>query len=124
MEIITALIGLAGIFITASGGVVVAIINTKKVALEQSNANKKEILKAIAEVRTELNANSRATVATTRGLISNAYWQYREEKTLPEAVRRNIIDLYEAYKGIQVDGHTPNSWCDELIAEMKTWKTR
>lgn len=124
MEILIAIISLAGVFVTASAGVVVAIINTRRKALDAADANRDQILGAIKDLKEDLNANSRATVATTRGLISNAYWQYKPEKEIPEQVMRNIMDLYEAYKGISVDGHTPNSWCDALVDEMKTWKTK
>lgn len=109
--------------ITTAGAVAVALIQNRRKTAEQAEANTQKILGAIADVKKELNANSRATVATTRGLISNAYWQYKPAKKIPEQVMHNIMDLYEAYKGIQVDGHTPNSWCDALVDEMKTWET-
>lgn len=109
--------------ITTAGAVAVALIQNRRKTAEQAEANTQKILGAIADVKKELNANSRATVATTRGLISNAYWQYKPTKKIPEQVMHNIMDLYEAYKGIQVDGHTPNSWCDALVDEMKTWET-
>ena len=133
MEIIIALITLAGVGLTATGGVIVAIINVKAKALEVSTKNnektleaikevKKEVMGGIDELKKELAANNRATVATTRGLVSNAYWQYKDKKAIPEQVMHNIMDLYEAYKGVTIDGHVPNSWCDALIEEMKTWE--
>lgn len=122
MDILIALIGLAGVTVTASGGVIVAMIGNRKNAAEQASKNTDKILEAVAEVKSDLSANSRATVATTRGLISDTYWRYKDAKQIPEPVMRNIMDLHEAYKGIQIDGHTPNSWCDSLVDEMKTWK--
>lgn len=122
MEILIALISLAGVGITASAGVIVAIINTRKAGMEAANQNREEILAAIADVRKDLSANSRATVATTRSLISGIYEGYKDAKKLPEKTWRNILDLYEAYKGITIDGHTPNSWCDEIVEEMRTWE--
>ena len=122
MDILIALIGLAGVTVTASGGVIVALIGNRKNAAEQASKNTGKILEAVAAVKSDLSANSRATVATTRGLISDTYWRYKGTKQIPEAVMRNIMDLHEAYKGIQIDGHTPNSWCDSLVDEMKTWK--
>ena len=127
------MITLTGVGLTAAGGVIVAIINVKAKALEISTENNKKTLEAIKEVKKEvmggidelkkeLAANNRATVATTRDLVSNAYWQFKDKKEIPEQMMHNIMDLYEAYKGVTVDGHVPNSWCDALIEEMKTWK--
>lgn len=122
MEILIAIITLAGIVVTTTGSVLVALIGNRKRAKEDSERNRTEILEAIKGVKTDLAANSRATVATTRGLISQVYTEYKKEKKLPEKTWRNVMDLYEAYKGIKIDGHTPNSWCDELVNEMKTWE--
>jgi uncharacterized protein YpuA (DUF1002 family) len=106
---------LAGVCVTATSGVIVAIVQT-------AANNQKKVLEAIGDVKKDLNANTRATVATTRSLISGIHEKYKGTKKLPEKTWKNVLDLYEAYKGITIDGHTPNSWCDEIVEEMRKWE--
>jgi len=106
---------LAGVCVTAASGVIVAIVQT-------TASSQKKVLGAIGDVKKDLSANSRATVATTRSLISGIHEKYKNTKKLPEKTWRNVLDLYEAYKGITIDGHTPNSWCDEIVEEMRKWE--
>lgn len=122
MEIFIAILTLAGVIVTTTGSIIVALIGNRKRAKEDAERNRTEILEAIGGLKSDIAANSRATVATTRGLISQVYTENKNDKKLPEKTWRNVMDLYEAYKGITIDGHTPNSWCDELVNEMKTWK--
>lgn len=122
MEIFIAILTLAGVIVTTTGSIIVALIGNRKRAKEDAERNRTEILEAIKGLKSDIAANSRATVATTRGLISQVYTENKNDKKLPEKTWRNVMDLYEAYKGITIDGHTPNSWCDELVNEMKTWK--
>ena len=106
---------LAGVCITATSGVIIAIVQT-------TSNNQKKVLAAIDGVKQDLTANSRATVATTRSQISNIHEKYKKTKQIPEKTWKNVLDLYEAYKGITIDGHTPNSWCDEIVEEMRKWE--
>jgi len=122
MEIFIAILTLAGVIVTTTGSIIVALIGNRKRAKEETERSRTEILEAIGGLKSDIAANSRATVATTRGLISQVYTENKDDKKLPEKTWRNVMDLYEAYKGITIDGHTPNSWCDELVNEMKTWK--
>lgn len=122
MEIFIAILTLAGVIVTTTGSIIVALIGNRKRAKEDAERNRTEILEAIGGLKSDIAANSRATVATTRGLISQVYTENKNDKKLAEKTWRNVMDLYEAYKGITIDGHTPNSWCDELVNEMKTWK--
>lgn len=106
---------LAGVCVTATSGVIIAIVQT-------AANNQKKVLEAIGDVKKELAANNRTTVATSRSLISGIHEKYKGTKKLPEKTWRNVLDLYEAYKGITIDGHVPNSWCDEIVEEMRKWE--
>ena len=128
---VNGIVTLAGTIVTTVGTVVVAWITTKtrrdqkKIQREtEDNAedNKKEILGAIDELKTGLANNSKVTVANARALISQVYTANKEAKTISEKSWRNVCELHEAYKSVKVDGHTPNSWCDAIVDEMRTWK--
>ena len=106
---------LAGVCVTATSGVIIAIVNT-------SANNQKKILAAIDDLKKEQIANNRTTVATARSFISVIHEKYKGTKKLPEKTWRNVLDLYAAYKGITIDGHVPNSWCDEIVEEMRGWE--
>lgn len=115
---------LAGTVVTTLGTICVAAITTgyKRQTKQHADDIEAQVLRAIEELKGELNANSRMTVANTRNIIGRIYSSGKEEKALTEKEWNNVVDLYEAYKSVTIDGHTPNSWCDELVNEMRTWK--
>lgn len=124
-------ITIVGTLITTAGTVLVALITTKtrrdqkKIQRETEDCaddNKKEILEAIDQLRGGLESNSRVTVANARALISQVYTANKDKKQISEKSWRNVCELHEAYKSVQIDGHTPNSWCDQIVDEMKTWE--
>lgn len=121
---------IVGTLITTAGTVMVALITTKT-RRDQKNIqretediaedNKKEILEAIDELKSGLENNSRVTVANARALISQVYTANKDRKKITEKSWRNVMELHEAYKAVKIDGHTPNSWCDAIVEEMKSW---
>lgn len=124
-------ITIIGTLITTAGTVLVALISTKtrrdqkniqRETEDSAEGNKKEILGAIKRLETGLENNSRATIANTRSLISQIYSENKDEKKFSEKTWRNVLELHEAYKRVQIDGHTPNSWCDSIVEEMRTWE--
>lgn len=129
--VVTGWIGVVGTAVTTAGTVAVALITTKarreqkniqREAEDSAEGNKKEILGAIKRLETGLENNSRVTVANARSLISQIYSENKGEKKLSEKTWRNVLELHEAYKRVQIDGHTPNSWCDAIVEEMRTWE--
>lgn len=120
-----------GTLITTAGTVLVALI-TSKTRRDQKNIqrkvednaedNKKEILGAISELRSGLESNSRVTVANARAIVGRIYADYKDKKQISTQTWSQVMELHDAYKGVKIDGHTPNSWCDQLTEEMKTWE--
>ena len=128
---ISSWVTLLGTIVTTAGTVLVALITTKtrrdqkkiqQEAEDNADDNKKEILGAIDELRGGLESNSRVTVANARALISQVYTANKDKKEISEKAWRNVCELHEAYKSVKIDGHAPNSWCDQIVDEMKTWK--
>ena len=120
-----------GTLITTAGTVLVALITTKtrhdqkkiqRKAEDNAECNKKEILGAISELRSGLESNSRVTVANARAIVGRIYTDYKDKKQISTQTWSQIMELHDAYKGVKIDGHTPNSWCDQLTEEMKTWE--
>lgn len=124
-------ITIIGTLITTAGTVLVALI-TSKTRRDQKNiqrevegnaeCNKKEILGAIDELRSGLESNSRVTVANARAIVGRIYADYKDKKQISTQTWSQVMELHDAYKSIKLDGHTPNSWCDQLTEEMKTWE--
>ena len=124
------LFSVIGISITTLGTVLVAFI-TSKSRKEQKNIQREtesgavkseqKILAAIDELKQGLENNSRVTVASARAMISQIYTDHKEDKKISEKTWQNVIELHEAYKSVKIDGHTPNSWCDAIVDEMRTW---
>lgn len=124
---------IAGTLITTAGTVLVALITTKtrreqkhiqRETEDNAEDNKQEILGAIDELKTGLQNNSRVTVANARALISQVYTANKDKREITEKAWRNVLELHEAYKSVTIDGHTPNSWCDQIVEEMKTWEKK
>lgn len=124
-------ITIIGTLITTAGTVLVALITSKtrrdqkniqREAEDNAEDNKKEILGAIDELRTGLENNSRVTVANARAVIGRIYAEHKDKKRISAQTWSQIMELHDAYKGVKIDGHTPNSWCDQLVEEMKTWE--
>lgn len=124
-------ITIIGTLITTAGTVLVALITSKtrrdqkniqREAEDNAEDNKKEVLGAIDELQAGLDNNSRVTVANARAVIGRIYAEHKDQKRISAQTWSNIMELHDAYKGVKIDGHTPNSWCDQLVEEMKTWE--
>lgn len=124
-------ITIIGTLITTAGTVLVALITTKtrrdqksiqRQTEDAAEDNKKEILGAIDGLKDGLEGNSRVTVAATRAIIGRIYSERKNTKEIDERTLAQVMELHDAYKKVSIDGHTPNSWCDQLVEEMKTWK--
>ena len=120
-----------GTLITTAGTVLVALITSKtrrdqkniqRKAEDNAECNKKEILGAIDELRSGLESNSRVTIANARAIVGRIYADHNDKKQISTQTWSQIMELHDAYKGVKIDGHTPNSWCDQLTEEMKTWE--
>lgn len=130
MEALTGLLTLAGTVITTAGTIAVAIITTRTrnerkaqdyETKRMAGAIEDRMVERLDKIEQELKANSKVTTANARGMVSQVYTQYKTKKALPEKTWQNVMDLYGAYKSEIIDGHVPNSWCDALVEEMKTW---
>ena len=119
-----------GTAITTAGTIIVALITTKtrrdqKTIQRETESgteeSKQAILAALKRVENGLANNSRVTVANARAMISQIYTEHKDDKKISEKTWQNVLELHEAYKSVKIDGHTPNSWCDAIVDEMKTW---
>lgn len=124
-------VGIVGTAITTVGTVAVAFITARgrsaqkkiqKQNKETADKNADAILAAISALRAEVGNNSRVTVANARAIISQIYTENKDHKAISEKTWRNVMELHEAYKSVKVDGHTPNSWCDQIVEEMTHWE--
>lgn len=104
-----------------SGGEVAMIISTAITATATvivaylTHSNKK----------TQAEANdtaNRLSVAQARATIAHIYEDHKSTKKINGEVWASVEDLYTAYKSTTVDGHIPNSWCDNIVAEMRKWE--
>ena len=120
-----------GTLITTAGTVLVALITTKtrrdqksiqRQTEDAAEDNKQEILGAIDELKAGLESNSRVTVANARAVIGRIYSDRKDKKEIDEKTLSQVMELHDAYKSVKIDGHAPNSWCDQLVQEMKIWK--
>ena len=127
----TSWITIIGTLITTAGTVAVAFItsrthraqkNIQREAEYNAEDNKREILGAIDEIKAGLENNSRVTVANARAMISQVYTANKERKAISEKTWRNVLELHDAYKAVKIDGHAPNSWCDQIVDEMRSWE--
>jgi len=82
--------------------------------LNRANSN-------VDELRQGLHSNSKVTVATARSMINQIYTEHKDAKEIDEKTWRNVMELHDAYKSVSIDGHTPNSWCDAMVDEMRKW---
>lgn len=113
--------------ITVSGTVAVAYItygNRRKQSVDQEElvARLRELTTSMQQTRDEVKVITKVVVANSRGLIAQIYEDNKVKKSIDGEVWQNVSDLYDAYKSTKIDGHTPNSWCDALVEEMKHWK--
>lgn len=83
----------------------------------------KENTTLIQELTERLSANDVVTVSVARNAMRDLYYKIRPYKMISDTDYRAITELYNAYKGVVLpDGHSPNSWCDQLYHEMGEWK--
>ncbi|MBQ1308128.1 MAG: hypothetical protein IIY54_10690 [Ruminococcus sp.] len=127
----TSWITIIGTLITTAGTVAVAFITSKthraqkniqRETEDNAEDNKREILGAIDEIKAGLENNSRVTVANARAMISQVYTANKDRKAISEKTWRNVLELHDAYKSVKIDGHAPNSWCDQIVDEMRNWE--
>ena len=75
--------------------------------------------------KTQAEANdtaNRLSVAQARATIAHIYEDHKENAKINSEVWASVEDLYSADKSTTIDGHVPNSWCDSIVKEMRTWK--
>lgn len=110
---------LIGTTISTVGTVIIAIINRdRKKQNERAEKTNELLSKAIKEI----NAGNKVSVATARSVIAQIYNQQKNTQCIEQGVWESVSDLYDAYKGITINGHTPNSWCDSMVDEMRCWR--
>ena len=110
---------LIGTTISTVGTVIIAIINRdRKKQNERAEKTNELLSKAIKEI----NAGNKVSVATARSVIAQIYNQQKNTQCIEQGVWESVSDLYDAYKGITINGHTPNSWCDSMVDEMRYWR--
>ena len=110
---------LIGTTISTVGTVIIEIINRdRKKQNERAEKTNELLSKAIKEI----NAGNKVSVATARSVIAQIYNQQKNTQCIEQGVWESVSDLYDAYKGITINGHTPNSWCDSMVDEMRCWR--
>lgn len=116
---LVAIASMAGAVVSAISAIIVAKINHDNA---RSKAEAEKTQETLQRLTREVQSGNKVTVASARSLISQIYDQNKAKHTIEQAVWESVSDLYDAYKGVKVDGHVPNSWCDSLVNEMKSWK--
>lgn len=106
--------------ISAVSAISVAIITRGNSRRQKANHN--EITDQLDDTLREIKSSNKLAVANGRSLIAQIYEHNKASKTIETGVWESVSDLYDAYKSTKIDGHTPNSWCDEMVAEMRKWR--
>lgn len=112
--------GIVTTIVSSLSAVIVAYI--VNVMAKKQGDNHDETMEALKQLRSECAATRRIAVTNARSNIALVYEKYKNVKEIDNMLMQDVQDLYDAYKSTTVEGHTPNSWCDEVVAEMKTWK--
>lgn len=83
----------------------------------------KKNLDALKRVEAGIDANNRVTVATARAALKSAYDRLAPENKITVTEKAMVEEMYAAYKAVTYpDGHHPNSWCDAIVEDIRTWE--
>lgn len=107
------------VVISTIGTIVITII---KVGSRKSQREYEKMAHEIKRNTQEIQCGNKVSVATARAQIAQIYNQCRKQQQIEQGLWESVSDLYDAYKSTTINGHTPNSWCDSMVNEMKTWK--
>ena len=88
-----------------------------KTSLESSFSEIKEGVEDLTDKFDNFRVEQKSyNIAMIRHSIVDVYETYKDEKKIPMPLYQSTIELYDRYKGLG-----GNSWCHELIEEMKLW---
>lgn len=118
-ELLVAISSMFGASVSAVSAIIIAKINRDKKKEREEAEKMNKLLEALTG---EVKAGNKVSVATARSEIASAYDKNKQRREIEQGIWESVSDLYDAYKGIKIDGHTPNSWCDSMVNEMKDWK--
>ena len=118
-EFLVAISSMFGATVSAISAIIIAKINRDKKKEREEAEKTNRLLEALT---IEVKAGNKVSVATARSVIALIYDDNKTNRKIEAGVWESVSDLYDAYKSIKIDGHTPNSWCDSMVNEMKNWK--
>lgn len=88
-----------------------------KTSLESSFAEIKESVDDLTDKFDDFRIEQKGyNIVMIRHSIVDVYETYKDQKKIPMPLYQSTIELYDKYKGLG-----GNSWCHELIEEMKEW---
>lgn len=88
-----------------------------KTSLEGSFAEIKESVDDLTDKFDDFRIEQKGyNIVMIRHSIVDVYETYKDQKKIPMPLYQSTIELYDKYKGLG-----GNSWCHELIEEMKEW---
>ena len=88
-----------------------------KASLESFFAEIKESVEDLTDKFDDFRIEQKGyNIVMIRHSIVDVYETYKDQKKIPMPLYQSTIELYDRYKGLG-----GNSWCHELIEEMKEW---
>ena len=94
-----------------------AQIQGLKTQIESSFAEIKEGMEDLTEKFDDFRIEQKGyNIVMIRHSIVDVYETYKDQKKIPMPLYQSTIELYDKYRGLG-----GNSWCHELIEEMKEW---
>ena len=88
-----------------------------KASLESFFAEIKESVEDLTDKFDDFRIEKKGyNIVMIRHSIVDVYETYKDQKKIPMPLYQSTIELYDRYKGLG-----GNSWCHELIEEMKEW---
>ena len=116
---LVAISSMFGAAVSAVSAIIVAKINHDR---KRAQAEAEKTNKLLRELTNNVKSGNRVSVATARSVIAQIYDSNKENKSIDGGIFESVLDLYDGYKSIEIDGHVPNSWCDSMVVEMRRWK--
>ena len=86
-------------------------------SLESSFAEIKESVEDLTDKFDDFRIEQKSyNIVMIRHSIVDVYETYKDQKKIPMPLYQSTIELYDRYRGLG-----GNSWCHELVEEMKEW---
>lgn len=75
-----------------------------------------QLQKDVEEIKFNDTKRDKADICVLRNMITQMYYDYLDERTLPIYIRENLVHLYEEY-----EKKHGNSYVKQIYTEMLDW---